>query len=128
MSFTFHHLKSGAQGPEGWPGRYEHLLLLERTRALFPEPVPGSSQVPVTPVSRGLTPSAGLSGHLHTRAQTNTQTHTIYTIFKKGTMFSISLCTSMLSYHSSQIYNILITSERNSKPFSDHLVSIHPTL
>lgn len=129
MSFTFHHLKSGAQGPEGWPRAVRAFTAVGKN----PSSVPRTRARQLTSAwDSSLKGSDALCwaywAPSHTCAQTNTQTHTIYTMFKKGTMFSISLCTSMLTYHSSQIYNILITSERNSKSFSDHLVSTHPTL
>lgn len=54
------------RGTGGWLSSEEHVLLLQRTQVLFPAPVPGDSQLPVTP-------AVGNQRHLLTSDDTYTQ-------------------------------------------------------
>ena len=45
------------------------MLLFHRTQDLFPTPIPGSSQLPVTPALWNMKASSGLHEHLRTRGK-----------------------------------------------------------
>lgn len=65
-------------------------------------------------VFKGADPFLDLVGtYTHRSTNPHTDPHNIYNLKINGTMFSISLFMSMLNFHSSQICNTLITSERN---------------
>lgn len=67
--FTFEKTKYG------WKDGSEHIVPPEASTSVQ-SPTLGDSQMPVTPVSRDMTPLSGIYGHLHSSLHTYTQTHT----------------------------------------------------
>lgn len=74
------------RGTGGWISSEEHVLLLWRTQVLFPAPIPGGSQLPVTPAvgnqhhllaSNGTYTHLCIHTHMHTHAYTYLHTDTL---------------------------------------------------